>query len=307
MPPKWPYPLITGCQEFQWLEFYAGKGNCTLQMRRAGYVSGRFDILYCDQTKQGKRKSNWHDLQTPAGFVLLRFTQQVVGDVGGQNYSYSYKILQDTFVMLMGWLHRLYTVSFLLPPGCHSEDGTGVHHEAANGRLHHLVWHKMLFLHWCKPGNQQAQCLQQYRGYKCTFSELLQRVTGEDSPRVPLCNTTATKSIPNVRVIMRNPFQENTFRYFSCYFERFCLKNPARRTILLIMLVAAKFGVWVLEQPGTSVLEFYPAFLHLTHCHYQLFGDFGAQTPVCSQLCLQYVLQPGCLKFPFVLLQRKWY
>ena len=59
-------------QEFQWLEFFAGVANCTLYMRRAGYVSGKFDILYCDKMKQGQRKSNWHDLLSPSGFALLR-------------------------------------------------------------------------------------------------------------------------------------------------------------------------------------------------------------------------------------------
>ena len=59
-------------QEFQWLEFFAGVANCTLYMRRAGFVSGKFDILYCDKTKQGQRKSNWHDLLSPSGFALLR-------------------------------------------------------------------------------------------------------------------------------------------------------------------------------------------------------------------------------------------
>ena len=38
------------------------------------------------------------------------------------------------------------------------------------------------------------------------------------------------------------------------------------------MLVSARLGVWGLEQPGSSVLEFYPAWHHMLSCHYQLFG-----------------------------------
>ncbi|CAL1147475.1 unnamed protein product [Cladocopium goreaui] len=47
------------------------------------------------------------------------------------------------------------------------------------------------------------------------------------------------------------------------------------RTILLLMAVACKCGVWVLEQPGSSVLEFYPAWLHMMEYHYKLFGNHG--------------------------------
>lgn len=44
------------------------------------------------------------------------------------------------------------------------------------------------------------------------------------------------------------------------------------RTICLCMLVTAKQGVWVLEQPGSSVLEFYPAWLHFLNALYQWYG-----------------------------------
>ena len=42
------------------------------------------------------------------------------------------------------------------------------------------------------------------------------------------------------------------------------------------MAVSAKLGIWVLEQPGSSVLEFYPAFRHLMTYHYNFFGPAGA-------------------------------
>lgn len=58
-------------QDLQWLEFFAGKAACTYAMRRAGYLSARFDKLYFDPACQRKRKSNWHDILTPSGFMSL--------------------------------------------------------------------------------------------------------------------------------------------------------------------------------------------------------------------------------------------
>lgn len=52
------------------MEFYAGHAALTKGMRKAGYVSGRFDILYADAKKAG-RKTSWMDLLTPSGFARL--------------------------------------------------------------------------------------------------------------------------------------------------------------------------------------------------------------------------------------------
>ena len=58
-------------QEFQWLEYFAGKAACTTAMRSAGYVSARFDKLYwCPKTYK-RRRSNYYDLNSPSGFALL--------------------------------------------------------------------------------------------------------------------------------------------------------------------------------------------------------------------------------------------
>ena len=43
------------------------------------------------------------------------------------------------------------------------------------------------------------------------------------------------------------------------------------------MLVAAKDGVFALEQPSSSVLEFYPAWLHMLRGFYSLFGICSAR------------------------------
>ena len=43
------------------------------------------------------------------------------------------------------------------------------------------------------------------------------------------------------------------------------------------MLVAAKDGVFALEQPSSSVLEFYPAWLHMLRGFYSLYGVCSAR------------------------------
>lgn len=65
-----PLPVL---QEFEWLEYYAGRAACTTAMRRAGHVAAKFDLLYFDRAKTKKcgKNSNYYDLLTPAGFALL--------------------------------------------------------------------------------------------------------------------------------------------------------------------------------------------------------------------------------------------
>ena len=66
------FPLFW--QDYQWIEFYAGKAACTYAMRRAGYRAARFDKLYFDPQCQKRRKSNFYDLNTPSGFAFLGST-----------------------------------------------------------------------------------------------------------------------------------------------------------------------------------------------------------------------------------------
>lgn len=67
------------------------------------------------------------------------------------------------------------------------------------------------------------------------------------------------------RIFWTNPF--NFFYYI------FLIPDPSpTRTICLMMLVSVRGGTWVLEQPGSSVLEYYPAWLHFLHRYYQVYG-----------------------------------
>ena len=56
-------------QEFEWLEFFAGKANLTRAMASAHYTCQSFDLLYNEQPKD--RKSNFMDLTHASGFALL--------------------------------------------------------------------------------------------------------------------------------------------------------------------------------------------------------------------------------------------
>lgn len=54
--------------------------------------------------------------------------------------------------------------------------------------------------------------------------------------------------------------------------ENHVIYRALPRTILLLMLVTARHGVWIVEQPGSSVLEYYPAWLYFLHRLYQFYG-----------------------------------
>lgn len=73
--------------------------------------------------------------------------------------------------------------------------------------------------------------------------------------------------------------KQNTFHHWCCYV---LWKHPSTyiifqnhvlcRTICLLAVVTATHGVWCLEQPGSSVLEFYPTWLHFLNACYNLYG-----------------------------------
>lgn len=56
-------------QEIQYLEFFAGVGNVTKHMKLGRYRAARFDIL--DYVPNGRRKSNYMDLNSPSGYAFL--------------------------------------------------------------------------------------------------------------------------------------------------------------------------------------------------------------------------------------------
>ena len=65
-------------QDFEFLEFFAGRANLTYAMRKSRRKSGRFDILYNSRFHKGGKvrrpgcdhNTNYMDLCTPAGFAL---------------------------------------------------------------------------------------------------------------------------------------------------------------------------------------------------------------------------------------------
>ena len=60
-------------QDLGWLEFFAGKAECTKSMRRRGIPGVRFDIGYFEKEcpKNRRCKSNFHDILSDSGFLLL--------------------------------------------------------------------------------------------------------------------------------------------------------------------------------------------------------------------------------------------
>jgi hypothetical protein len=59
-------------QEFDMLEFFAGRGNLSRYMKLSGYRTGSLDILYIANGQAGKkRKSNPMNLLSVSGFAHL--------------------------------------------------------------------------------------------------------------------------------------------------------------------------------------------------------------------------------------------
>ena len=60
----------TALQDLEWLEFFAGVGNLTRQMKSAQYRAVRFDLL--DHTPpKGSKRSNFMDMNTASGYAFL--------------------------------------------------------------------------------------------------------------------------------------------------------------------------------------------------------------------------------------------
>ena len=78
------------------------------------------------------------------------------------------------------------------------------------------------------------------------------------------------------------------------------------RTICLIMIASARLGSWVLEQPGSSILDYYPAWLHLMEYHFRVFGERAVQTLVCLSLLLHVNQKPTKLRQPARLPHQVW-
>ena len=122
--------------------------------------------------------------------------------------------------------------------------------------------------------NIQAQCFKFCWRYFSAFSLAVQWDVGKDHPVLFVCFYVNKKII---------------YPYILKFQEKPCL---CPRTILLLMVCAANCGVWILEQPGNSVLEFYPAFIHFIKCHYDYFGNCAAQT---LAPCLYNTLYHYCI------------
>lgn len=58
-------------QEYDCIEFYAGKANLTKMMKLAGYRAAKLDFLYGVRPSGKQHQTNPMDLLSPSGFGLL--------------------------------------------------------------------------------------------------------------------------------------------------------------------------------------------------------------------------------------------
>lgn len=58
------------CQEFQMLEFFAGKANLSKCMKATGFKTASFDILY-EEGRKPEHNSNFMDINSPSGFAYF--------------------------------------------------------------------------------------------------------------------------------------------------------------------------------------------------------------------------------------------
>ena len=117
-------------QDYQWIEYYAGKAACTYAMRRAGYSAARFDKLYFDPQCQRRRRNNFYDLNTPCGFAFLGFwimqSQTLVS-------------LTNCFTCPISYPTTFPDPSSKILCFERPQVGSGIHPEGADGWFAHLV------------------------------------------------------------------------------------------------------------------------------------------------------------------------
>lgn len=85
-------------QEIDYIEYFAGVGNITKQMKAARYRAARFDIKDHKPTKT--QKSNYMDLNSASGYALLWLEQNIPVVVAGLVSNY------------IEWFPHIYTTVF---------------------------------------------------------------------------------------------------------------------------------------------------------------------------------------------------
>ena len=56
----------TSCQDYHWIEVFAGRARATLAMKSAGLTTAKMDLLY---HKGPAESNNYFDILSPAGFA----------------------------------------------------------------------------------------------------------------------------------------------------------------------------------------------------------------------------------------------
>lgn len=69
--PTFLLPIFGTCEEYQWLEFFAGNAACTTFARLKGFRGCKFDIKYHVENLMRTRKTNYMDVNSDSGFLLF--------------------------------------------------------------------------------------------------------------------------------------------------------------------------------------------------------------------------------------------
>ena len=62
-------PISGTCEEYQWLEFFAGNAACTTFARLKGFRGCKFDLKYHVENQMRTRKTNYMDVNSDSGFM----------------------------------------------------------------------------------------------------------------------------------------------------------------------------------------------------------------------------------------------
>ena len=144
------------CQEFQWLEFYAGVGRLTTMMHASEYRSARFDLLDNDQPSY--RKSNFMDLTHSSGYAFLECIVCWV--------SVSYK-----------FIHRHIARGFWMSS---TEAGYSVPFAGRSQWICKPLWGEVLFIFQDECGDQSTISVRACRTHPLQVSCVGQQAIGKD-------------------------------------------------------------------------------------------------------------------------------
>ena len=231
-------------QEFDQFEFFAGVGRLTEFATACGYKAVRFDILDHEPSESDSHSSNFMDLNSASGFAYLGMNSNNVFPFNSKCCLVFDK--KPRFGTLSVVYLRLAALCLL------------------RARLGNFAAHFAIKCSsFCKMNvgtSRRSACASiGYDQYESVFSSnrLLERwgyKSNSFKHRI-FSKSSYSKKISGLKKLTLHctPCHPSPQIALSHFFV-------LRRTCALIILVTALGGVWTLEQPSGSVLEYYPTF-----------------------------------------------